>query len=124
MAAVAAAFQRALYHVILPPQLPGHQDPNLASVEGILLGHMIDACQEMIGALTEGNPVRHALSQLENILHQTRYAHGDHLERAHVITCLQSVADGSEGVVLYVWEQNAGLIIYWTTSWQVLVSCC
>ena len=117
---MASPLSLALNHVVLPPNLPGQADPNPIDVETVLFKQSIAACDDIIADLDtwpRSDTLQHVYSGflcLRRILNQSFYAHGDHLDCSRVVESLRGVTAGCEAVILFVREQNAGLIIRWS----------
>jgi hypothetical protein len=104
----------AVNHIVLPPRLPGQQDPNQIEVETIILNHVLGAVDELarlLGGVPAAQKESTALINLINTINLTRTVHGEHLDRDRVKSALEIVGTRHHGLVLHVREQNAAIII-------------
>lgn len=104
-------FNEQLYnHIALPRDVPGREDRNLSSIEGVLLARLTDATRFLSQRVAHAD--RQHLQALVDSLNACRAVHVD---RAITKTALlQELRELKPGriLILHVSAQNCGLLIY------------
>lgn len=101
-------------HLLLPPDLPGTVDQNLAEIDKNLLHRVRAACKELKVA-TNGE-FEQELELLETSLeHCDKIHHAAHLDSLELQRAFCRLKAG-ETLIIHVYQQNAGLLIHHGTK--------
>lgn len=94
-------------HLVLPPKLPGGQDPHLNDEAQEFVGRLVTAIETLDKATDE--LYTEPLSSLRRSLTLCGRLNRGSLDRDAMSAAFQDL--GSDPLILYVFEQNAALII-------------
>ncbi|KAI2636101.1 hypothetical protein GGS21DRAFT_543015 [Xylaria nigripes] len=95
-------------HLVLPPQVPGHQDPNIEAISQDVLARFISACDGVIPLV--GPPWSTAYQSLCVSLKACRVLNSGRLEKSTIQTYLSQLQPNYM-LILHVVEQNAALLV-------------
>jgi hypothetical protein len=106
-----AQFLLQLYHhVVLPRDVPGREDRNLARIESELLERLIRAVKAIAPFLPEGD--RAFVDRVRLSLTTAKTLNiGGHIDKQILIKEVGSL-EGNNVLILFVKEQNAALLVY------------
>ncbi len=96
-------------HLILPPDLPGTVEKDLADIDRNLLLRVRDACNELKAA-TKGEFDQELDSLGNSLEHCVNIHHAAHLDSLELQRAFRRLNTG-EVLIIHVYEQNAGLLI-------------
>jgi hypothetical protein len=102
--------QQVYQHVVLPRDVPGHEDGNLHQIDAEIARRLIDAVKQLVNhAPTEDfaklDAIRLMLSTCGSLNVEGM------IDKAALTTAFQQL-EGRQALVLHVTEQNAALLIY------------
>ena len=110
MAPADAKFLRAVAnHILLPPDLPGSLDRNLADINRDLLIRAQDACATL--KATNKKEFQKELALLGSSLEHCQYLHISAHRDSHQLRRAFRELKPGEILIIYVNEQNAGLLV-------------
>ncbi|KAI8634298.1 hypothetical protein F5Y19DRAFT_487754 [Xylariaceae sp. FL1651] len=96
-------------HLVLPPQLPGAQDPDLDAISQDILSRMKRACK-LAEAFANSNSIAEAYQSLHSSLNACSQLNTGCLDQSKLLDYFRMLHPGLM-LVLYVNEQNAALLI-------------
>ncbi len=96
-------------HLVLPPEIPGSQDGDVDSVSQNVLVRLIQATEVAINRTPE-TPWQEAFRDVEDSLRICIQLNRGRLERNSLLQHLKNLVPGRM-LILYLNEQNAGLLI-------------
>lgn len=95
-------------HLVLPPKLPGGQDPHLEDESQDFIKRLIKAVDTLSGTTTNAH-INGTLASVRQSLHFCSVLNRGRLDKDTLISVFQRFEE--EQLVLYVVEQNAALLI-------------
>lgn len=101
--------QAVFDHLTLPPKLPAAEDTYIDAVSRNVIDRFIHACA-LAAELAEGTTWKKAYEDLHNSLFDCRELNIGRLEKTTLLKHLKTLTP-DRPLILYVNEQNAGLII-------------
>ncbi|KAI0393574.1 hypothetical protein F5Y17DRAFT_466837 [Xylariaceae sp. FL0594] len=96
-------------HLVLPPEIPGAQEGDQESIARHILERLVRAITTLQN-ITEESPWRDACQALQRSFETCIDLNNGPLDRCRLLKQLQSLSPG-QVLILYVREQNAGLLI-------------
>lgn len=95
-------------HLVLPPKLPGRQDPDLENESQDFIKRLIKAV-EMLGYTTTNARMSNTLASVRKSLYLSGVLNRGRLDKDALISAFRMLEE--EQLVLHVVEQNAALLI-------------
>ncbi|KUI56442.1 hypothetical protein VP1G_03790 [Cytospora mali] len=96
-------------HLVLPPKLPGRQDPHLEDESQDFIRRLIKAVDTLSTTTNNVQDLDDALNSVRQSLRLCSLLNRGRLDKDTLLSALQNL--GSEQLVLYVVEQNAAVLI-------------
>ncbi|KUI72508.1 hypothetical protein VM1G_07810 [Cytospora mali] len=96
-------------HLVLPPKLPGRQDPHLEDESQDFIKRLIKAVDTMSTVANNVQDLAETLNSVRQSLRLCSLLNRGRLDKDTLISAFQDL--GSEQLVLYVVEQNAAVLI-------------
>ena len=106
-----SSFESIFNHLVIPPNLPGQQDPDPQAVADAILARLIRACDKL--ARLSGEPYANTWAPLRLMLGVCqRVNSGGNTDRKRFLEALQCLAsEESLWLIFHVVEQNAAIIV-------------
>lgn len=96
-------------HLVLPPKLPGRQDPLLEDESQDFIKRLVKAVDVLYVAVRAARNLTEALASLRQSLCLCSTLNRGRLDKDTLLAAFHKL--GSEPLILYVVEQNAALLI-------------
>ena len=108
-ASLSSLVESLIYHVGLPPRLPGKQDGRIDRIELALTNRLLDATRTLCN-VSDGGLYRHWDSTRRTLQVCKELNAGGRLSKTSLVTEFQKL-DRKEILTLHLAEQNAGLLV-------------